>query len=120
MCVCVYKQEQKDRFLRWLRRQTDGSTGVLRSAAGVLKVLWAGDEPPDLADGERAFHTEPPESFSEHFSLQTYRRHLQTQRLGQTVIYADVTTTTMDLLDGYVRRAALALIWRAAANLTLD
>ncbi|XP_048037382.1 biotin--protein ligase isoform X1 [Megalobrama amblycephala] len=98
-------QEQKDRFLRWLRRQTDGSAGVLRSAAGVLKVLRAGDEPPDLGDGERAFHTEPPESFSEHFSLQTYQRHLRTQRLGQTVIYADVTSTTMDLLDGLVSQA---------------
>ncbi|XP_073685906.1 biotin--protein ligase isoform X2 [Garra rufa] len=88
------------RFLRWLRAKTDSSGGVVRSAAGVLRLVWAGDEPPDLCDGERALHADPPESFSEHFSLQTYREHLQTRRLGRTVLYADVTSTTMDLLDG--------------------
>ncbi|KAL0183340.1 hypothetical protein M9458_022715, partial [Cirrhinus mrigala] len=78
--------EQTGRFLRWLRAQTDGSGGVLRSAAGVLRVVWAGDEPPDLREGERALHADPPENFSEHFSLHTYRRHLQTRRLGRTVL----------------------------------
>ncbi|XP_050976887.1 biotin--protein ligase [Labeo rohita] len=92
--------EQTGRFLRWLRAQTDGSGGVVRSTAGVLRAVWAGDEPPDLREGELALHAEPPESFSEHFSPQTYRRHLQTRRLGRTVLYADVTSTTMDLLDG--------------------
>ncbi|KAI2660150.1 Biotin--protein ligase [Labeo rohita] len=97
--------EQTGRFLRWLRAQTDGSGGVVRSTAGVLRAVWAGDEPPDLREGELALHAEPPESFSEHFSPQTYRRHLQTRRLGRTVLYADVTSTTMDLLDGYVSAA---------------
>lgn len=92
--------EQAGRFLCWLRAQAGDSGGVLRSAAGGLKVVWAGDEPPDLCEGECVLHTEPPESFSEHFSLQTYRQHLQTQRLGRTVLYADITSSTMDLLHG--------------------
>ncbi|KAK2870601.1 hypothetical protein Q8A67_023128 [Cirrhinus molitorella] len=97
--------EQTGRFLRWLRAQTNASDGVLRSAAGGLKVVWSGDEPPDPCEGQRVLHTDPPESFSEHFSLQTYRRHLQTQTLGRTVLYADVTSTTMDLLDGLMSQS---------------
>lgn len=92
--------EQAGCFLRWLRAQTLVSGGVLRSAAGVLRVVWSGDEALDLCEGERALHTEPPQSFSEHFCLQTYRQHLQTQRLGRTVLYADVTCSTMSLLTG--------------------
>ncbi|XP_051973437.1 biotin--protein ligase [Xyrauchen texanus] len=89
---------QEGRFLPWLRGQVSG--GVLRTQSSSLRVIWGGEEPPDLADGERALYTDPPQNFSEHFSLQTYKQNLQTQRLGQTVIYADVTTTTMDLLEG--------------------
>uniref|UniRef100_A0A672MYN9 Holocarboxylase synthetase n=1 Tax=Sinocyclocheilus grahami TaxID=75366 RepID=A0A672MYN9_SINGR len=43
--------------------------------------------------------------FSEHFSLQTYRQHLQTQRLGRTVLYADVTSSTMSMLDGLMSQS---------------
>lgn len=92
-------QEQRDRFLHWLKGQADGSDGVLQTQAGRLRVIWAGEKAPDLDDGERAFYTEPPHDFSEHFSLKTYQENLQTRRLGRTVIYADVTSTTMDLLD---------------------
>ncbi|XP_026076355.1 biotin--protein ligase-like isoform X1 [Carassius auratus] len=91
--------EQTGLFLSWLRAQA-GDSGVLRSVEGDLKVVWAGDESVDVCEGERVLHTEPPESFSQLFSLQTYTHHLQTQRLGRTVLYADITSSTMDLLQG--------------------
>ncbi|XP_051540030.1 biotin--protein ligase-like [Myxocyprinus asiaticus] len=94
----LLRMHQEDRFLQWLRGQV--SAGVLRTQSGNLRVVWAGEETPELGDGERALYTDPPQNFSEHFSLQTYKQNLQTQQLGQTVIYADVTTTTMDLLEG--------------------
>ncbi|KAA0704444.1 Biotin--protein ligase [Triplophysa tibetana] len=77
------RQEQQDRFLHWLKGQVDGSGGVLHTR-------------------ERELHTHPPQHFSELFSLQTYRQNLQTRRLGQTVLYADVTSTTMDLLESLI------------------
>ncbi|MBN3297921.1 BPL1 ligase, partial [Amia calva] len=40
---------------------------------------------------------EPP---SDQFSLDTYTCNLQTRTLGHTVLYAEVTPTTMDLLEG--------------------
>lgn len=91
--------EQTGLFLSWLRAQV-GDSGVLRSVEGDLKVVWARDESVDVCEGERVLHTEPPESFSQLFSLQTYTHHLQTQRLGRTVLYADITSSTMDLLQG--------------------
>ncbi|XP_077098051.1 uncharacterized protein hlcs isoform X2 [Siphateles boraxobius] len=82
-------QEPKHQLLHCLT----GGSGVLRLRAGAE---------PDL--GERGsvcvINTDPPESFSEHFNLHTYRQHLHTHTLGHTLVYADVTSSTMDLLDG--------------------
>lgn len=73
---------------------------MLRSTKARMKVVWDGGEAPELAEGELALHTEAPEFFSEHFSMQTYSQHLQSQRLGRTLLYAEVTSSTMDLLEG--------------------
>lgn len=37
---------------------------------------------------------------SEHFSLKTYQQNLQTKKLGKILLFTEVTTTTMNLLDG--------------------
>ncbi|KAG9263645.1 biotin-protein ligase isoform X1 [Astyanax mexicanus] len=89
----------KSVFVRWLRGQVDGE-GVLRSMKTRLRVAWGREEQTELAEGELALHTEPPEHLSEHFSMQTYTQHLQSRRLGRTLLYTDVTPTTMDLLEG--------------------
>lgn len=97
--------ELKASFLRWLQAQTCVSAGVVRLPASVLKVSWSAQECVDVCDGELVLHTDPPECFSELFSLQTYTHNLQTQRLGRTVLYTDVTSSTMDLLDGVMMDA---------------
>lgn len=37
---------------------------------------------------------------SEHFSLKTYQENLQTKKFGKILLFTEVTTTTMNLLDG--------------------
>ncbi|XP_060765133.1 biotin--protein ligase isoform X2 [Neoarius graeffei] len=91
--------ELKNAFVRWLREHVD-SEGIVRSQKTSLRVSWGREELVELGDGELALHTEAPEFLSEHFSMETYRQHLQSQRLGHTLLYADVTPTTMDLLEG--------------------
>lgn len=91
--------------MRWLREHVDGK-GTVRSQKTSLRVIWGQSELSELGDGELALHTEVPEFLSEHFSMETYRQNLQSQRLGHTLLYADVTPTTMDLLEGYVHRPA--------------
>lgn len=86
--------------MRWLRENVD-CKGTVRSQKTSLRVIWGQEELGELGDGELALHTEAPEFLSEHFSMETYRQHLQSQRLGHTLLYADVTPTTMDLLEGY-------------------
>ncbi|XP_057176729.1 biotin--protein ligase isoform X3 [Triplophysa rosa] len=99
---CELTQEQRDRFLHWLQRQVDGSGGVLHTRVGGFRVFRAGERAADLGLGERELHTDPPHDFSKLFSLQTYQHNLQTRRLGQTVLYADVTSSTMDLLESLI------------------
>lgn len=77
--------------------------GTVHAQKTSLRVIWGQEEPSELGDGELALHTEAPEFLSEHFSMEIYMQHLQSQRLGHTVLYADVTPTTMDLLEGYVQ-----------------
>lgn len=86
--------------MRWLREHVDGK-GTVRSQKTSLRVIWGQEELGALGDGELALHTEAPEILSEHFSMETYKEHLQSQQLGHTLLYADVTSTTMDLLEGY-------------------
>lgn len=91
--------------MRWLRAHVDGR-GTVRSQKTSLRVIWGQGELAELGKGELALHTEAPEVLSEHFNMETYRQHLQSQRLGHTLLYADVTPTTMDLLEGYVHHPA--------------
>ncbi|XP_067289411.1 biotin--protein ligase [Pseudorasbora parva] len=95
-------EDQREMAIVRLTHGADSGEAVL------CQVLWPGDEPVlvdgelVLPDGEQVFHTEPPQTFSEHFSLQTYRQNLGTEQLGRTIIYADVTSSTMDLLNRFV------------------
>lgn len=37
---------------------------------------------------------------SAHFDLEIYRQNLQTKQLGKVILFAEVTSSTMNLLDG--------------------
>lgn len=87
--------------MRWLKEHVDGK-GTVRAQKTSLRVIWGHEEPSELSDGELVLHTEAPEFLSEHFSMETYRQDLRSQWLGHTLLYADVTPTTMNLLEGYV------------------
>uniref|UniRef100_A0A8C4ZLI7 Holocarboxylase synthetase n=1 Tax=Gadus morhua TaxID=8049 RepID=A0A8C4ZLI7_GADMO len=90
-------------FLKTLQSSVDKDS-YLRLPKVSLKVVSSAE--PDglvLEAGCLALVTRPPEPPSwDHFSLDTYKSHLRTRTLGRTVLYADVTPTTMDLLEGMV------------------
>ncbi|XP_066555582.1 biotin--protein ligase [Amia ocellicauda] len=92
-------QDAKDRFLKWLGTSVDGE-GVLKSPVVSMKVVSSAEPPTELKKGHLALLTQPPEPPSDQFSLDTYTCNLQTRTLGHTVLYAEVTPTTMDLLEG--------------------
>lgn len=91
--------------MHWLKNHVD-DTGVLRSSKCRLRVVWAGDEPLEPGDPDRGemmeLHAEAPQIFSQHFSMETYQKNLESRKLGRTLLYADVMPTTMDVLEGSV------------------
>ncbi|KAJ8267132.1 hypothetical protein GJAV_G00138850 [Gymnothorax javanicus] len=92
-------EESRRQLLEWLLRQVDAE-GLLRSPKVKLKVVSRAEPQLVLPEGVLALVTEPPEVVPQQFSLETYSLHLQTQTLGRSLLYAEVTPTTMDLLEG--------------------
>ncbi|XP_061106541.1 biotin--protein ligase isoform X2 [Conger conger] len=91
--------ESRSQLLAWLQRQVDGE-GLLKSPKAKLKVVSCVEPQLVLPEGVLALVTEPPEVVSQQFSLETYCLNLRTRTLGQSLLFAEVTPTTMDLLEG--------------------
>ncbi|KAL2095419.1 hypothetical protein ACEWY4_010138 [Coilia grayii] len=91
--------ELKGRFLKWLESQIDRE-GMLGSPKSRLKLLSGAELQTDLPEGVLALLPTTPELVSEQFNLQAYSHHLHTHTLGRTLLYAEATPTTMDLLEG--------------------
>ncbi|XP_063058998.1 biotin--protein ligase isoform X2 [Engraulis encrasicolus] len=114
--------ELKGRFLKWLESQAD-EDGTVGSPKRRMKLLLPGvvtpqtaeregegegesegdgeSESSELPEGVLALRPQtPPELLSEQFNLPAYSQHLQTRTLGRTLLFAEVTPTTMDLLEG--------------------
>nr|XP_015197094.1 PREDICTED: biotin--protein ligase isoform X1 [Lepisosteus oculatus] len=93
-------QDSRDRFLKWLWTKVDRE-GVLKSPKVSLKVASTAAPQTEQTEGLITLVTEPSEPEpSEQFCFHTYARNLQTGMLGHLVLYAEVTPTTMDLLEG--------------------
>lgn len=95
-------QEAKARFLKWLQAHAEHN-GVLTLSKASL-VLMSGSDLQDallLPEGSVALVTNSAESQSwAHFSMETYSKNLKTKLLGHTVLFAEIVTSTMDLLEG--------------------
>lgn len=95
-------QEAKARFLKWLQAHVEHN-GVLTLSKASL-VVTSGSDLQDallLPKGSVALVTNSAESQSwAHFSMETYSKNLKTKLLGHTVLFAEVVTSTMDLLEG--------------------
>lgn len=95
-------QGAKASFLEWLKSRVD-QNGLLTSSKALLRVvsrseLQAGSACPE---GQLALvvAAEEPRELP-HFCLETYSKNLKTAVLGRTLLYAEVATSTMDLLEG--------------------
>ncbi|XP_019125008.2 biotin--protein ligase isoform X1 [Larimichthys crocea] len=97
-------QEAKATFLKWLQTRTN-QNGLLTLPKASLRMvshseLHSEDESL-LPGGSLALVTDSPEcQSSEKFSMETYSKNLKSSLLGNTVLYAEVATSTMDLFEG--------------------
>lgn len=96
-------QKVRAGFLKWMRTRSDPS-GRLTLPKSCLRLVSSSElqdgSPP--ADDSLPLLTDSSDSSRqwENFSMETYRKNLKTSVLGNTLLYAETVTSTMDLLDG--------------------
>ncbi|KFP79207.1 Biotin--protein ligase, partial [Acanthisitta chloris] len=86
-------------FLKWLEGNVDAE-GLRASSKVSLKFVSSCESKPEVTPSLMPVITEMGGFSSEHFSLETYQQNLQTKKLGKILLFTEVTTTTMNLLDG--------------------
>ncbi|NXF74899.1 BPL1 ligase, partial [Sclerurus mexicanus] len=86
-------------FLKWLEGNVDAE-GLRASSKVSLKFVPCCDSRVEVTPSLMPVVTDMGSFSSEHFSLKTYQQNLQTKKLGKILLFTEVTTTTMNLLDG--------------------
>ncbi|OCT93778.1 biotin--protein ligase [Xenopus laevis] len=85
--------------LQWLKTCTD-SNGLIKSAKMSLKVYPSLQPDIDVSPSLAPLFTDPKSFLCEEFSVERYNESLCTEKLGKIVLFAEVTTTTFNLLEG--------------------
>ncbi|XP_031468522.1 biotin--protein ligase [Phasianus colchicus] len=85
--------------LKWLEENVNAE-GLIESSKVSLKFVSSCESKMEITPSFMSVITEMGNFSSEHFSLETYQQNLQTKKLGKIVLFTEVTTTTMNLLDG--------------------
>ncbi|KAM6288297.1 biotin--protein ligase [Spheniscus humboldti] len=86
-------------FLKWLEGNV-GAEGLRASSNVSLKFVSSCESKMEITPSLMPVITEMGSFSSEHFSLKTYQQNLHTKKLGKILLFTEVTTTTMNLLDG--------------------
>ncbi|KAM6162456.1 biotin--protein ligase [Erethizon dorsatum] len=92
-------EEIRDPFMQWLGRRVDAE-GVIKSSKLSLKFVSSYTPEVEITPSLIPVVTNTEAFSSEHFNLDIYRQNLHTRHLGKIILFAEVTTTTMSLLDG--------------------
>lgn len=88
-------QEAKAAMVKWLETHSgQGRTFTLCKACEVTDDPGPPSGPVALITDSSVLPT------SAQFCLESYTQNLKSSRLGHTLLYAEVVTSTMDLLEG--------------------
>ncbi|NXJ15215.1 BPL1 ligase, partial [Odontophorus gujanensis] len=86
-------------FLKWLEENVNFE-GLIESSKVSLKFVSSCESKMEITPSLMSVITKMGSFSSEHFRLETYKQNLQTKKLGKILFFTEVTTTTMNLLDG--------------------
>ncbi|XP_055975508.1 biotin--protein ligase isoform X2 [Sorex fumeus] len=92
-------EELREPLRQWLEGRMDAE-GAIKSRQLTLKFVSALTPELEVTPSMLPVVTDAEAFSSEVFDLDTYRRNLSTECLGRSILFAEVTTTTMSLLDG--------------------
>uniref|UniRef100_A0A5F8H0K9 Holocarboxylase synthetase n=1 Tax=Monodelphis domestica TaxID=13616 RepID=A0A5F8H0K9_MONDO len=93
------EEEVRVSFMQWLSRNVNPD-GVMTFSKLTLKFVSSYKPELEVTPSHMPVVTATEEFASEHFNPEIYRESLQTKQLGKIVLFAEVTSTTMSLLDG--------------------
>lgn len=92
-------QEIRDPLMQWLGKHVDAE-GVIKSSKLSLKFVSSYTSEIEITPSAIPVVTDIETFSSENFNFEIYQQNLQTKKLGKVILFAEVTTTTMSLLDG--------------------
>ncbi|XP_019585859.2 biotin--protein ligase isoform X1 [Rhinolophus sinicus] len=92
-------EEIRDPLMQWLGKHV-GPEGILKSSKLSLKFVPSYTSEMEITPTAVPVVTDPDAFSSENFDLEIYRQNLQTRQLGKVLLFAEVASTTMNLLDG--------------------
>lgn len=92
-------QEIRDPLMRWLEKCVDAG-GVIKSSKLSLKFVPSHTPETEVTPTALPVVMDTTAFSCAHFDLEIYRQNLQTKQLGKVVLFAEVTSSTMNLLDG--------------------
>lgn len=96
-------QEAKASFVKLLQTKAD-KDAVVRFSKTSLRIVSCPEPHEDslLSEDSLSLVTETESQDVTQFAMETYCRYLKTNHLGNIVLYAEVATSTMNLLEGLV------------------
>lgn len=92
-------QEIRDPLMQWLGKHVD-LEGVIKSSKLSLRFVPSYTSEIEVTPTAIPVVTDMEAFSSENFNLEIYRQNLRTEQLGKTILFAEVTSTTMSLLEG--------------------
>ncbi|XP_057552854.1 biotin--protein ligase isoform X2 [Hippopotamus amphibius kiboko] len=92
-------EEIRDPLMQWLGKHVDPE-GVIKSNKLSLKFVSSYAPEMEITPSAVPVVTDMEAFSSEHFNFEIYLQNLQTKKLGKIILFAEVTPTTMNILDG--------------------
>ncbi|XP_006886845.1 PREDICTED: biotin--protein ligase [Elephantulus edwardii] len=92
-------EETWNPLMQWLEKHVDPE-GVIKSSKVSLKFVLSCTSDTEITPSSFPVVTDWEGFSSENFNLEIYRQNLKTEHLGKIILFAEVTPTTMSLLDG--------------------
>lgn len=93
------RQEDYPDVLQWIKSRRN-KNDLIKSSKMSLKICDSPQHDVDITPSLAPLITGEQGVVSEDFNLDRYRENLQTEKLGKTILFSEVTTSTFNVLDG--------------------
>ncbi|XP_066226334.1 biotin--protein ligase isoform X2 [Saccopteryx leptura] len=97
--LLLVDEEIRDPLMQWLGKRVEPA-GAITSSKLSLQFVSSHTSETEVTPTAIPVVTDTVAFSSEYFDLEIYRQNLQTKQLGKVILFTEVTSSTMNLLDG--------------------